>query len=319
MADIGGTHARFAIAGIDAGTVITLSDPVVLKTDNYASLHSAWDEFARVAGRPLPNALAVAFAGPVGGETLKLTNSGWIIQRASLAGELRLEQVVIVNDFGAVAHAVANLGEESFQHVCGPDRPLPSEGVISLLGPGTGLGVAQLIRHGSRYDVIETEGGHVDFAPLDPIEDRILEQLRGEFGRVSVERLLAGNGLDNIHWALAAIDGRTAERHDDDKLLWARALDGSDVLAGAALDRYCRVLGAVAGDVALAHGARAVVIAGGLGLKLADHLPQSGFCGRFVAKGRFERHMEGIGVKLITHPQPGLYGAAAAFAQQHGR
>ena len=139
--------------------------------------------------------------------------------------------------------------------------------------------------------------------------------MRGEFGRVSVERLLAGDGLDNLHWALAAIEGRAVERHLDDKILWTRALDGSDRFAAAAFDRFCRTLGAVAGDIALAHGADAVVIGGGLGARLAGYLPKSGFCNRFVAKGRFERHMTEISVKLVTYPQPGLYGAAAAFAR----
>jgi glucokinase len=266
-------------------------------------------------GRQLPNALGIAFAGPVGGETLKLTNSEWVIRKDSIAEELGVERVLIVNDFGAVAHAVASLGDDSFRQLCGPVRLFPSEGVISVVGPGTGLGVAQLIRRNGDYEVIETEGGHVDFAPLDATEDRILQQLRDKFGRVSVERLLAGDGLDNLHWALAAIEGRPAEHHDDDKPLWARALDGSDSFAVAALDRFCVILGAVAGDIALTHGASALVIGGGLGAKLADHLPLSGFCERFVAKGRFERHMASITVKLITYPQPGLYGAAAAFAR----
>ena len=84
----------------------------------------------------------------------------------------------------------------------------------------------------------------------------------------------------------------------------------------AALDRFCLTLGAVAGDIALAQGARAVAIAGGLGLRLADHLPRSGFRTRFIAKGRFERRMDALPVKLITHPQPGLFGAAAAFARR---
>lgn len=315
VADIGGTNARFAIAKIEAGAVLTLSDPIRLKTNDHPGLPSAWKEFARVAGRPLPDALAMAFAGPISGETLKLTNSEWIIRRDSIAKELGVEQVVVVNDFGAVAHAVANLGNDSFRHLCGPDEPLRCDGVISVVGPGTGLGVAQLIRRGSHYEVIETEGGHIDFAPLDATEDRILQQLRRKLGRVSVERLLAGDGLDNIHWALAAAEGRSVERHDDDKILWARALDGSDAFAVTALDRFCLILGAVAGDIALAHGASALAIGGGLGLKLADYLPRSGFCERFVAKGRFERHMAGITVRLITYPQPGLYGAAAAFAR----
>jgi len=316
VADIGGTNARFAIAEIDAGTVLTLTDPVELKTNDYAGLPGAWQEFARVAARPLPNALAMAFAGPAGGETLKLTNSEWVIRKDAIAEELSVEQFLIVNDFGAVAHAVANLGNDSFRHLCGPDGPLPGEGVISIVGPGTGLGVAQLIRRDGGYDVIETEGGHVDFAPLDATEDGILQQLRTLFDRVSVERLLAGNGLDNVHWALAAIEGRPAQHHEDDKQLWVRALDGSDQFAVAALDRFCLILGAVAGDIALAHGATALVVGGGLGLKLADHLPRSGFCERLVAKGRFARRMAEITVKLIIHPQPGLYGAAAAFARE---
>jgi glucokinase len=315
VADIGGTHARFAFAEIDSTGVLALSEPVVLRTADYPDLRGAWTEFARIAGCPLPNALAMAFAGPVGDETLKLTNSRWVIGRASLAKELGVERLVIVNDFGAVAHAVAGLGGDSFRHVCGPSEPLPSDGVISVIGPGTGLGVAQLVRRAGSYEVIETEGGHVDFAPLDETEDRILQLLRREYGRVSVERLLAGNGLDNVNWALASIDGRAAEHHDDDRALWARALDGSDSLATAALDRFCLILGAVAGDLALAHGASAVVIGGGLGLKLADILPQSGFDARFVAKGRFEQRMAAMPVKLITYPQPGLYGAAAAFAR----
>lgn len=316
VADIGGTNARFAFAEIHAGSVVQLSEPIRLKTSEYADLKGAWAEFTRVSERPLPNAFAMAFAGPAGGETLKLTNSGWVIRKDLIAEELGVEQVLVVNDFGAVAHAVANLDADSFKHLCGPDQPLPIDGVISVVGPGTGLGVAQLFRHSDHYDVIETEGGHVDFAPLDATEDAILQQLRALFGRVSVERLLAGNGLDNVHWALATSEGRPAEHHDDDKLLWARARDGSDPFAVAALDRFCLMLGAVAGDIALTHGASAVVIGGGLGLRLADYLPRSGFRDRFVAKGRFEQRMAGITVKLITYPQPGLYGAAAAFAQQ---
>ena len=99
--------------------------------------------------------------------------------------------------------------------------------------------------------------------------------------------------------------------------LWAAALGGSDSLANAALDRLCLTLGAVAGDIALAQGASAVVIAGGVGLRLADHLQRSGFRDRFIAKGRFERRMDEMPVKLIIHPQPGLFGAAAAFARQY--
>ncbi len=188
--------------------------------------------------------------------------------------------------------------------------------MISIVGPGTGLGVAQLLRAGGHDHVVETEGGHVDFAPLDSLEDRILAWLRRRHGRVSVERIVSGPGLANLYQALAEIEGREP-RPGDEKALWQAALAGADGLAAAALDRFCLALGAFAGDVALAQGAHAVAIGGGLGLRLAGHLPGSGFRDRFVAKGRFERRMEAIPVKIITYAQPGLFGAAAAFAAEH--
>ena len=316
VADVGGTHARFALAEVESGHVISLGEPVTLHTAAHASFRTAWEEFGRLTGRDLPDALGMAFAGPVGGELLKLTNNPWVIRPALMEEKLGVSQFRIVNDFGAIAYAVAELSEEHFLHLCGPDVTLPREGLTTIVGPGTGLGVAQLLKANGHTHVIETEGGHVDFAPLDTLEDKILAHLRRSFRRVSVERIVSGTGLVNIYTALAAIEGR-AVTPPEDKALWAAALEGSDALAAAALDRFCLSLGAVAGDLALAHGANSVVIAGGLGYRLRDHLHKSGFDDRFIAKGRFERRMESISVKLVTYPEPGLFGAAAAFARAH--
>lgn len=312
-ADVGGTHARFAIASVDGGHVIDLGEPVTVKTSEFASFQHAWQEFGRRIEQPLPKELAIAFAGPVGGEVLKLTNNPWVIRPALMEEKLGVDRYVIVNDFAAVAHAVAELPGSAYRHVCGPERDLPDAGIVSIVGPGTGLGVASLLRRGDGYDVIATEGGHVDWAPLDPLEDRILVHLRENFRRVSVERLVSGRGLHNIYEALGTIENRPYTLRDE-KDLWAAALEGKDTLAAAALDRFCLIFGAAAGDYALAHGAQAVVLAGGLGLRLADYLPRSGFHDRFLAKGRFERMMSDLPVKVIVHPQPGLFGAAAAFA-----
>ncbi len=316
VADIGGTHARFALAEVEAGRVISHGVPVTLKTADHASFQIAWQEFGRVAGVDLPDALGMAFAGPVGGEVLKLTNNPWVIRPTLMEERLGVTQYKIVNDFGAIAHAVAQLGDEHFEHVCGPEGPLPEQGVTTIVGPGTGLGVAQLLKAADGYHVIETEGGHVDFAPLDGLEDKILNYLRRSFRRVSVERIACGSGLVNLYNAISSIEGQ-AVQHPDDKSLWAAALEGSDPLATAALDRFFLSLGAVAGDLALAHGSNAVVIAGGLGYRLRDRVGTSGCADRFIAKGRFERRMEAIPVKLVSHPQPGLYGAAAAFAKEY--
>jgi len=316
-ADIGGTHARFALATINGGKVEGLSDPVTLRTAEHASLQTAWEDFGRQINQPLPRELAIAFAGPIGGELLKLTNNPWVIRPALIAEKLGVDRFTIVNDFGAVGHAVATLDEGAYAHLCGPDDPLPTTGVVGIIGVGTGLGVASLLRTATGYHVLESEGGHIDWAPLDSLEDRILLELRRGFRRVSAERVVSGRGLVNIYEALGVIEGRPLNIRDE-RQLWAAAMDGSDSLAAAALDRLCLALGAVAGDLALTQGAGAVVIAGGLGLRLANHLPRSGFRERFVAKGRFERRMDALPVKLIVHPQPGLHGAAAAFAEEHG-
>ncbi len=316
--DIGGTHARFAIAEVEGGRVLSLGETCTLKTADHASLQTAWEDFAQQSGRTLPPNAGIAIAAPVNAEVIKMANNPWVIRPGLIPSKLGADTYSLINDFGAVAHAVAQLPPEHFEHVCGPEIDLPEDGVISIVGPGTGLGVASLLRRHGRYHVMSTEGGHIDFAPLDVLEDQILKHLRSRYRRVSAERVAAGPGLANIYEALCVIEGRPVE-YGDQKLLWTAALEGSDSLAAAALDRFCLALGAIAGDIALAQGASAVVIAGGLGLRIAKHLPRSGFRDRFIAKGRFERMMDEMPVKLITHPQPGLYGAAAAFAEEHTR
>lgn len=314
--DIGGTHARFAIATPAADGAIALGEVVTLGTRDYASLSAAWKAFGARLGRALPRAAGLSFAGPVSGDELKLTNSPWVVRQSQMRSQLALDRFVVVNDFGAVGYAVSRLGPADLRHVGGPNVALPAEGVISIVGPGTGLGVAQLLRRDGQLHAIETEGGHIGFAPLDPLEDRMLALIRETFGRVSAERLVSGPGLGNIHRALARIEGRVA-RPIADAELWTLALGDQDAPAAAALDRFCLALGAVAGDLALAHGAVATVIGGGVGLRVADHLAASGFHGRYMGKGRFEARMATLPVKLIIHPQPGLLGAAAAFLETY--
>ncbi|WP_408873293.1 glucokinase [Gluconobacter roseus] len=314
--DIGGTHARFAIATIEDGKVATLGEATTLKCANHGSLALAWETFGRSLNRTLPREAGIAVACPVSGEILKLTNNPWIIQPSQLGARLHLDNFVLVNDFGAVAHAVAQVDSSHMRHLCGPDIDLPTEGAITIVGPGTGLGAACLLRRKDRYFVMETEGGHLDYPPLDELEDKILSALRLRFRRVSAERIVSGPGLTNLYEVIAEMQGWPITLRDN-RTLWKNALDGSDTVAVAALERFCLSLGAISGDLALAHGARGVVIGGGLGLRLADGLGHSGFAERFVAKGRFEGMMTEMPVKIITHPQPGLFGAAAAYAEAH--
>jgi glucokinase len=310
VADIGGTHARFALAEIEDGRVLRLGEALKLETADHAGLSEAWQAFARHVGRPLPSAAALAFAFPVDNDLPQLTNMPWTIDPRTLREALGIGQHLILNDFCAIGHAAATLDPSHFLHVAGPDIALPTSGVISIVGPGTGLGVAQVIRSDGQYQVIASEGGNMDFSPHDDLDDRLMAALRRRYGHVSAERLVSGPALRDIYAVIADAQAPFA----DDRDLWQAALAGSDPIATAALDRFCLCLGAFAGNIALAHGANVLVLAGGLGLRLRQHLPASGFAERLAAKGEYRSILEQLPVKLIAHPEPGLYGAAAAFA-----
>ena len=316
--DIGGTHARFCIATVSDDGSIILSEEIVQKTSDHASLKTAWEAFEAAHGKALPPRAAIAIAGPVTGETVRMTNNSWVLHTGALDEQLGIEAVSVMNDFAAVAHAVANAPDDELVHVTGPKGPLPSKGMISVVGPGTGLGVAQFLRVDGTYHVQATEGGHMDFAPVDDLDDMLWRKLRKLHMRVSTERINSGPGIVTIYQALAELEKRPATLASD-REIWTAALEGTDSLAVAAMDRFCMNLGSVAGDFALTHGACGLVLAGGLGYRLRDILPSSGFGERFRFKGRYESLMASIPVKLITHPQPGLFGAAAAFVREHGK
>lgn len=314
--DVGGTHARFAKATVSNGS-ITLGEPVTLNTSDYASLQTAWEEFERLTKGPVPRAASIAIAAPIVGDTIRMTNNSWIFRTDAVDEQLGLDAVTLINDFGAVAHAVARTAEAELVHIAGPDKPLPANGTVSVIGPGTGLGVSHFHRYPGGYRVQSTEGGHIDFAPLDAVDDWMMAKLRKQHRRVSTERVHSGPGICEIYQALAALEKRPAEPLDD-KTIWERGIAREDSLAAAAVDRFCSSLGSLCGDYALAHGSSAVVLAGGIGLRLREWFPKSGFGERFRFKGRYTEMMSGIPIKMIVHPQPGLYGAAAAFAAEHG-
>ncbi len=250
-------------------------------------------------------------------DKIHCTNNPWTFDPATLAGDLGVARFCLVNDFVAIGHAVASGPPGAFLPICGPAGDLPEGKLITVIGPGTGCGIAHVVRGDDRA-VHGTEGAHFGFAPVDTLDDALLARLRLKHGRVSAERVVSGPGLPDI----AAVLGCT-ERHLEctepalnEIELWTAGLEGSDPLAREAIEHFCKALGSVAGDVALAQGAKAVVLAGGLGQKLAVILPRSGFAERFCAKGRYRPVMEQMKVRLITTPEPGLSGAALAFAHQ---
>lgn len=308
VADIGGTNARFALAEVAGGKVISLGDSIVLAAKDHAGLAGAWQAFAAQIGEPMPRQAAFGLAGPVTGGPVRFVNSHWVVDPATLNHDLGLETSLVLNDFGAMAHAADALGPNDFAHVCGPDVALPARGAISVIGPGTGLGVAVLQRREQGIAILETEGAHIHFAPLDADEALVSAAIAGRHGRTSIERVVSGPGLGEIIRTFDPADNR------DDAAQWAAALGGREPRA---LAMFLAAYGAACGDLSLAHGAMGVVLTGGLTNRLLPHIASSAFHARFCDKGRYRPRMESIPVKLITHPQPGLFGAAAAFAREH--
>lgn len=314
-ADIGGTNARFARASLDASGVPTLGTVRKYKVADFPSLQACWATFVRDEGGPLPRAASIAFATAIGRDVIKLTNSSWVIRPDTLAAELGLDSLRLVNDFEAVAHAVSRLPAENLPLLFGEDRPFPTDGGVTIMGPGTGLGVAMIAFDDGVPHIIATEGGHLNFAPLDALEGKILDYLRDKFLRVSTERIVSGPGLNNIYKAMATIlHERVMLMEDAD--LWQAAIDNSDPFARSALERFCLCYGSAAGDLALAQGPHAVVLAGGLTQRMRNILPQTGFHQRFTAKGRFEGLMKSVPVRLAVHDEIGLFGAAAAYREK---
>ena len=148
--DIGGTNARFALASVGSGGTIALGEPVTLATSDHVSLATAWEEFARLCARDgrgdLPRAAAIAIAAPVTGQIVRMTNNSWVLDTGALDAQLGLDRVTLINDFGAVAHAVARADEAHLLHLAGPEGALPATGTVSVIGAGTGLGVAHYHR-----------------------------------------------------------------------------------------------------------------------------------------------------------------------------
>jgi len=312
VADVGGTHVRYALAEVSSGGPPDVGPTYRYRTREHPDLASTWRHLGADVGGPLPDAASLALAAPFGPSILSFPNSGWTLDTRTIARDLGLAKCHLLNDFGAVAHAVPSFGPEDFIPVIGADGPLPETGAISVIGPGTGLGAAILRRQHGRDDVVETEAGHAAFAPHDAEEAAIAEQLRRKWPRLSAERIVAGPGLDNVAWAFAALEGQSSDAMDS-SALWAAAIERSDERATRALDVWLLAFASSIGDIALSHGSRSVVLVGSLVNRIAERLREPTFADRFRAKGRYRDLMEHIPVKLLTREDPGLVGAALAF------
>jgi len=302
LADIGGTHARFALARAGGfGSIVTL------RTADFEQAGAALRAFLdRVRPPSPPPTAALACAGPVEDGHVQLTNSPWRIDAEEIRSELGFEDVILVNDFASVAWAIPALREPDLHPVGGGEAVNGAPAVV--LGPGTGLGVAGYLPDRGGGSVVVGEGGHVSMAAVTDREAEVLAAARGELGHVSAERLLSGEGLVRLYQILAGLDGVDAPARSAAEITKAAAAQGP-TLCCAAFDLFCEMLGTVAGNLALTFGAQGgVYIAGGIVPKSRDAFARSGFRERFEAKGRFRDYLARIPTSIVTHPEPAFLG-----------
>jgi glucokinase len=315
VADIGGTNARFALAASDGEGGLVLDSVHEFTVAQFGSLAQAALHYLAQIEAPKPRRSVIAVATAIIGDQVNLTNNPWSFSIRALQRELELDQIRVINDIGAIAMAIPHLARPQLEPIGEAAPPAASDRAdrhYAVLGAGTGLGVCRLLLRQGHAMVIESEGGHVAFAPGNDYEIAILQCLMKRHARVSVERLVSGPGLQNLYGAVCAVEG-TAESANTPEAITAAA--GSDAACRRALEVFCSILGSFAGDVALMYGAwDGVYLGGGLTATLLSWICRSQFRQRFESKGRFSPLMRTVPTFAITHAQPGLLGAGACAA-----
>ncbi|TDC45287.1 glucokinase [Actinomadura sp. KC345] len=309
VADVGGTNARFALVDGPDGDPSRVHS---LPTRDHAGLAEAAAAYLdRYAADVRPSAACLAVAGPVTAGTFHLTNAGWPKGTPeAVRAHLGLPHLEIINDFEALALALPRLDATGLVPI-GSGLP-PGDGIMAVVGPGTGLGVAGLVPTASGWTPLPGEGGQVDIPAATDREIEVARLLRAERGSATAELLLSGDGLARIHRYLAEIDGADAEPLTAQQVCERR----DDPRCDETLRMFCALLGSLAGNVALTLGAQGgVFLGGGILPRIADVLRDSAFRDRFERKPPVEDYLRGIPTSLIVHPRPALAGAATRIAQ----
>lgn len=316
VADIGGTNARFAIVTGKTNHQFDLSNILILKAREFATLGDALHHYLDTCAPVQPRAMCLAIAGPVVGDRVKMTNLNWEVSCVDMARHFRLDHFVAINDFAAVAAACASVTDE---HLVTLKQGLPNfNSNRAVFGAGTGLGVAGLIRANGQWLPNPSEGGHVNIAPATDFEADIIKAAMARHGHVSAENFISGPGLVNLYQAVCAVKQQQPEDITPADITRA-ALANSNTLAVQTLNTFCSFAGSFAGNLALTYGAQGgIYIAGGVVPRFVEFLKNSEFVERFNAKGIMSHYVEQIPVKLMIHPETAFVGAAAWLEQLLG-
>lgn len=311
LADIGATNARFGMAKSKAVTEKTH----IFKCEEFSTFQDAYRAYLKHINISEADVtrVAIAIAGPVTSDLIRMTNHPWVFSKKDVQKELKLKRFVVINDFTAVALSLTELKDADTALIGDKGRPNKNF-PIAVLGPGTGLGVSGLVPNGhGGFVPLSGEGGHVTMSPYNDREAALLLAMRDWFGHVSAERVLCGSGLVNLYKAVAHLEHKEMKLRKPEDITKA-ALEATDEMAVEALNHFCAMLGTVAGNLALTLGSRAgVYIAGGIVPQILSFFRRSPFRDRFVAKGRFENYMAAIPTCVITHPLAAFLGLEASL------
>jgi glucokinase len=323
VGDVGGTKTDLAIYSTESSP----KSPVAHKrfrSADYVSLQAMVREFLSEIEHVIDEA-TFGVAGPVIDKRVSATNLPWIMDEFSLANELNLKSVRLINDLEAVAYAVPLLHETDIVKL-NIGTPIP-EAPIGVIAPGTGMGESFLIWNGSRYVAQGSEGGHANFAPANEDQIHLLEFLQKRFGHVSVERVCSGVGLPNIYEYLRdvkqvsetpEIAAEIASTKDRTKAIVDSAINhpGDTPLCRATVDMFASILANEAGNLALRILAMGgIYLFGGLAVHTLSFLQTPAFMEAFTNKGRFVEPLRRIPVHVIT-ADAALTGAAAHALQR---
>lgn len=305
VADIGGTHARFAYV---IGKELSLNGIQVLTCADYTGLAPAIQKYLNTEKLVNINGYCLAVAGRTDRPVIKLTNNSWQFEVDKLVQQLGIP-VLIINDFVANAHALSVLQKDQYQWLSNAGSVVEESRLI--IGCGTGLGMAIVTKGG---EVLASEGGHIGFAPHTRHESMLLSKLLERYQRVSIEKVLSGNGLSNLYWAHSLLHGAPAELSPC-KVVEQAA--GGDPLACHAIKDFFNILASFISDMALVNWAKGgVYLTGGVLEKLWPFYDQQAFLRRVSDKGRFSDFCADLPVARITTEYPGMLGCAYNLRRQ---
>ncbi len=301
--DIGGTKVNLALFENK-----TCAVKKRYESRNFSGIEEILNDFLKGIDTKLERA-CFGVAGQVIEGNCRLTNLAWQVETKRLRKSLGMDAVWLINDLAATAYAIPFLEPDAFA-IIQTGTPV-SKARISVASAGTGLGQAFLVPDkNGKYVIVDSEGGHYDFPPRNELESELLFFLKKKYSRISIERVLSGPGLLDIYKFFITKHAEH-EAVDFPATIVERAIAKTCPVCEKTVELFISLYGALAGNLALQYLSKGgVYLGGGIAPKIVPLLQEGGFIEAFLAKGRFEKYLSEIPVKVVMDESAPLLGAA---------